>query len=76
VESETLRRLTEREIEQLDGCEDVIRRGLGTFFEVGHALLTIREGRLFRAIHPTFEAYCRARWNISRSYAWRVIGAA
>jgi len=49
---------------------------LHTFFDVGSALLTIRDCRLYRTTHLTFENYCRERWGISRSYAWRVIGAA
>jgi hypothetical protein len=49
---------------------------LETFLEVGSALLTIRKQRLYRASHSTFESYCADRWGISRSYAWRVLGAA
>jgi hypothetical protein len=68
--------LTKLEQEELDRCEGVLCRGLATFFEVGTALLTIRENRLYRITHTTFESYCRDRWNIGRSYACRVIGAA
>jgi hypothetical protein len=49
---------------------------MGVFFDVGRALLTIREGRLYRASHSSFEAYCHDRWGFGRSYASRVIGAA
>lgn len=68
--------LTEPEKQQLNSCEEVLRKGLATFFEVGSALLTIKEKQLYRATHLTFERYCRERWGIGRSYAWRVIGAA
>ncbi len=68
--------LTEAEQIQLERCEDVLQRGLVTFFEVGTALLTIREGRLYRTTHGTFESYCRDRWALGRSYSWRVIAAA
>jgi len=68
--------LSSEEKERLQECETVLHRGLSTFFEVGSALLTIREGRLYRVGHPTFEAYCHERWGIGRSYAWRVMGAA
>jgi len=68
--------LTETEQRQMLDCEDVIRQDLMTFFDVGSALLTIRENRLYRAEYATFEVYCRERWNIGRSYAWRLIGAA
>jgi hypothetical protein len=68
--------LSQKDQNQLAQCEEVIRRGLSTFFEVGSALLRIRERRLYRGTHPTFELYCRERWGIGRSYAWRLIGAA
>ena len=57
-------------------CEAVIERGLQTFVEVGNALLTIRDGRLYRAIAGTFEDYCRERWNMSRPRAYQLIDAA
>jgi hypothetical protein len=68
--------MTPDEIRQLSKCEDVLNRGLNGFFEMGSALLTIREGKLYRLTHPTFEDYCQKRWGIGRSYAWRMIGAA
>jgi len=57
-------------------CEQIIEQGLVTFFEVGHALLKIRENRLYRPAYSSFKQYCQTRWNIGPSYAWRVIGAA
>jgi hypothetical protein len=68
--------LTENETDALEACEGILERGLATFFEVGNALVRIRENKLYRATHSTFEAYCQERWNIGRSYAWRVMGAA
>jgi hypothetical protein len=68
--------LTPGEQERFSTCEEVLRAGLGTFFDVGAALITIREGRLHRTTHPTFERYCRERWGIGRSYACRLIGSA
>src|SRR5690349_2854151 len=68
--------LTANEGERLKECEATLTKGLGTFFEVGSALVMIRDERLYRCTHQTFEAYCRDRWGIGRSYAWRVIGAA
>jgi hypothetical protein len=57
-------------------CETILQKGLATFFEVGSTLMTIREKRLYCETHRTFEEYCRDRWEIGRSYAWRVIAAA
>lgn len=56
-------------------CEGVIERGLKTFTEVGNALLQIRDGRLYRESHATFEDYCRERWGFSRIRAHQIIEA-
>jgi phage N-6-adenine-methyltransferase len=57
-------------------CEAIIERGLGTFVEVGEALLAIRDERLYRDTHGTFEDYCRERWGFNRQRASQLIGAA
>lgn len=63
------------EADELARHEAVIKRGLTSFLEVGNALLAIRDGRLYRAEFGTFEDYCRERWGISRSRAYRLIDA-
>lgn len=68
--------LTIIEKSQLTELEATIERGLQTFYEVGTALLSIRESRLYRADYDTFEAYCQKRWNMTRWYANRVIASA
>jgi hypothetical protein len=60
----------------LEDCEAVIERGLATFVEVGEALAEVRDLRLYRATHDTFEAYCDQRWSLSRKRAYDLIGAA
>ena len=57
-------------------CERVIERGLKTFIEVGDALALIREERLYRDTHATFEEYCRGRWDFDSSRARQLISAA
>ena len=37
--------------------------------------MQIRDDRLYRATHGTFEDYCRAKWGIDRRYANRLIGS-
>ena len=64
------------ETSKLAELEEVVERGLGTFVEVGEALLKIRDERLYRADHATMEEYCRKRWGMGRRYANRVIEAA
>jgi phage N-6-adenine-methyltransferase len=56
--------------------ETVVQRGLATFVEVGSALAEIRDGRLYREEHSTFEAYCRSRWAMSKTHANRLVEAA
>ena len=68
--------LTAPEVVHFERCESILQRGLHTFFEVGIALLTIRDERLYRVDYPSFESYCKERWGIGRSYAWRLMGAA
>ncbi len=57
--------LSEDESWTLKAQEEVISRGLTTFFEVGAALLTIRDQRLYRQQYETFSEYCDKRWDIT-----------
>lgn len=64
------------ESHELERCEVVIKQGLQTFIEVGQALMTIKEKRLYRIGFKTFEDYCIERWSISRIRAFQLIEAA
>jgi phage N-6-adenine-methyltransferase len=61
---------------RLGELEGVIERGLATFVDVGAALLEIRDSRLYRESHATFEDYCRERWGLSSRHVNRTIIAA
>lgn len=61
---------------RLDELESVIRRGLQSFIEAGEALTEVRESKLYRDSHNTFEEYCRDRWSISDSRARQLVAAA
>lgn len=61
---------------RLAELEQTIERGLATFIEVGQALLEIRDSRLYRESHGTFEDYCRERWGFSRQRGHQLIEAA
>ena len=50
------------ELSRREELEHIIQLGLGTFYYVGSALLEIRDSRLYRSTHATFEDYCRDRW--------------
>lgn len=68
--------LTTVETAELESYEAVIENGIGKFFEVGNALTQIREKKLYRREHETFEDYCQDKWGIGRNYASKLIGAA
>ena len=68
--------LSVSELDVLMQYEVIIERGLKTFFEVGNALVHIRDLELYRADFPSFESYCAARWGISRPRAYELMNAA
>jgi len=61
---------------RLAELEATIERGLQTFVDVGNALLEIRDGRLYRQTHGTFEDYCRERWGFTDRRARMLMSAA
>jgi hypothetical protein len=62
--------------DRLGDLEEVIERGLTTFVEVGNAIREIRDSKLYRESHGTFEDYCRERWGWSKRHANRQVEAA
>lgn len=68
--------LSKVEQRNLNRLEKAIAGGLQTFREVGAALLEIRDSRLYRETHATFEAYCSERWAMPRSRAYQLIESA
>lgn len=68
--------LTKTETKQLAKSESLIQAGLTTFFAVGQALWDIRDGKLYRESHETFERYCEDRWDFTRQRAYQLITAA
>lgn len=64
------------EAEHLADCETIIAAGLASFVEVGEALADVRDRRLYRQTHGTFEDYCVERWGLSRNRAYRLIEGA
>lgn len=53
--------------------ENEIEKGA---FAIGRALKIIRDGKLYRGGHETFEDYCQTRWGWERRHAYRQIEAA
>ena len=68
--------LTTWENGRLAHLERIIEAGLQTFYDVGGALMEIREGRLYRQTHRSFEAYTKERWGMGKSRAHQLIEAA
>jgi hypothetical protein len=52
------------------------RRVERAFFEAGKALMELRDRRLYRSTHKTFEEYCRDRFAHSRQQSNYLIAAA
>ena len=46
------------------------------FYEAGMALMELRDRRLYRSTHATFEDYCRDRFNYTRRRPYQMIEAA
>lgn len=66
--------------QDLERLEGVIQRNLQSFYEVGRALMEIRDRELYKVknggAYGTFEAYCRGAWDFSRRHAYRFIDSA
>ena len=60
---------------RLDELEAVIQKNIGAFYEVGRALMEIRDSGLYRDVmgYDTFEAYCKERWDMSKMHAYRLM---
>jgi hypothetical protein len=62
--------------DRLTHLESLIVRKQEHFCEIGRALKEIRDHRLYKlALFETFAAYTRARWDMGRSHAHRLIEA-
>jgi len=62
--------------DRLTHLENIIAGNQNRFYEIGKALKEIRDSRLYKlTLFETFEAYVRARWDIGRSQAYRLINA-
>lgn len=62
---------------RLAALEETIERGARVFIATGKALTEIRDSRLYRATHETFEAYVTDRFDgLTRRRAYQLIDAA
>jgi len=63
------------ESEQRIQCENKVHKGQQTFIEVGEALLTLRDNRLYRNDFSNFESYCKSAFGWSASRARQLVAA-
>jgi heat shock protein HspQ len=70
---QVLEELSEAEVAELHRLELKVERA---FYEGGKALAELRDKRLYRATHKTFEEYCRDRFGFTRFSAYNKIAAA
>ena len=68
--------LSPSEAAELSICDGIIERGLKSFIEVGLALATVRDKRLYRVSFDTFEGYVEAKCPYGVRQAHRVIASA
>jgi hypothetical protein len=68
--------LDDAEYAELERLETTISSGLTAFIDVGNALAEIKEKRLYRQYHSSFDAYCRNQWDMGKSKAYALIQAA
>ncbi|AUB43302.1 Site-specific DNA-cytosine methylase (plasmid) [Nostoc flagelliforme CCNUN1] len=64
--------LTEQEISDRLHLERRVERA---FFEAGKALMELRDRRLYRSTHKTFEEYCRDRFSYTYRHVNYLIAA-
>lgn len=68
-------KLSTVERKTLRALEATIETGKQAFIEVGTALRDIRDSRLYRESHKSFDAYVQDRWSIKKTYAHDLINA-
>ncbi|WP_317111087.1 hypothetical protein [Chroococcidiopsis sp. SAG 2025] len=73
VAVEVLSELTETEAAERHRLELRVERA---FFEAGRALRELKQKKLYRSTHKTFEDYCAQRFGFSRRHPYRLIEAA
>jgi hypothetical protein len=64
--------------QELERLEGIIRENIGAFYEIGDALMNIRENKYYHDVlgYETFEEYCRKRWDYKRTYTFYLIESA
>jgi hypothetical protein len=61
--------LTLEETRELKKLETTVRNGIKSYIEVGNALKTIQDKKLYRGKYGSFNRYCLKEWGFTRSTA-------
>jgi N6-adenosine-specific RNA methylase IME4 len=72
----TVERLSLVERERLAKLERIIGEGLDQFLVVARALIEIRDSRLYRETHSTWESFVGERFGLARGTAYGLMAAA
>lgn len=64
------------EAEELYVIEEIVKKALKSFEEVGLALKRVRDKKLYRANFNSFDEYIKTRWGFELRYAQRMVKAA
>ena len=75
-EIEVLDPMTKEEQSRLEELENIVHENFGAFVETGMALAEIRDNKLYRQSHVTFEAYCKEVLEVGRHRAYQLIDSA
>ncbi len=67
--------ITQSEKSRLKQLERVIKAGEKTFVEVGLALTEIRDSKLYREEHGSFEKYMDRVWGWTKQYGYQLMAA-
>ena len=66
-----------QDTQELERLEGIITKNLQSFYEVGRALMEIRDKNYYHDVlgFETFEAYCKEKWDFNSSRARQLIAA-
>jgi hypothetical protein len=62
-------KLSKAEQVKLEQLEVIVRANISAYIEVGNALKTIKDEKLYKANHKSFNLYCIKVWGFTRSTA-------
>lgn len=68
--------LQKKEAAELGRLEEKVEGFRRSCFEAGLALEEIRERKLYRLSHATFDDYCKERWGMSSRHVYHLVDAA